>query len=266
MNDAQAIKFLEEILSGTGGYMNERQFEDVVQRIVEETSGSNFDDVGKFHEKFELDNVTHRGPGPRLDNEELIRFRLNFMLEELLEFAEAHNYVIGFHPQKGKFEFNLPGPNAAASSIDREKSFDSLLDLAYVVFGTAHVLGYPWHEGWAEVQRANMTKERVQRAEDSARGSTFDVIKPKGWTPPGIQTILERHGWYFEEHTKGPIAPEKICQHKDKNSRIPCIANTVERSNYCAIHQKDHEVVAITDTDGDASLLVRGSTETRKTE
>lgn len=156
---------------------------------------SNYSDVGDFHQRFKLDNVTHTKAGPRPENPELMKFRLEFMLEELLEFAEATNYVLGFDPALGKFTFTIPGPNARAQPVDHAKAFDSLLDLAYVVFGSAQVLGYPWQRGWNEVQRANMTKIRAERAEDSLRGSTFDVVKPSGWTAPDIATVLRNHGF-----------------------------------------------------------------------
>lgn len=156
---------------------------------------SNFSDVGDFHHKFNLDNVTHKQPGPRPENQELMQFRLKFMLEELLEFAEATNFVLGFDPALGKFTFTLPGPNAQAAPVDHAKAFDSLLDLAYVVFGSAQVLGYPWQEGWDAVQTANMQKIRVTRIEDSLRGSTFDVVKPPGWTPPDITDVLRKRGF-----------------------------------------------------------------------
>lgn len=152
---------------------------------------TNFDDVGDFHNKFKLDNVTHNGAGPREVSEELIRFRANFMQEELHEFRNG------------------------AAIMDHEKMFDALLDLAYVVFGTAQLLGYPWQAGWDEVQRANMAKERclldhvfVQRdgvnqcmkcnqpkEHHSLRGSEFDVIKPAGWTSPALSPILEASGF-----------------------------------------------------------------------
>lgn len=46
---------------------------------------------------------------------------------------------------------------------------------------------------WKDVQRANMSKERALRAEDSKRGSTWDVIKPKGWTAPDPQAVIEAY-------------------------------------------------------------------------
>jgi len=49
-----------------------------------------------------------------------------------------------------------------------------------------------WDEFWADVQRANMSKERATKASDSKRGSTFDVIKPAGWKAPDTEGILAK--------------------------------------------------------------------------
>ena len=132
---------------------------------------SDFDDVGDFHEKFGLDNVTHHGAGQRDVDESLMNFRIKFMREELDEFEGA--YEIG----------------------DEAGMFDALMDLVYVAMGTAHLKGYPWHSGWAEVQRANMAKVRAASdGRDSKRSSPWDVVKPPGWTPPDVQGVLLRTG------------------------------------------------------------------------
>jgi hypothetical protein len=65
-----------------------------------------------------------------------------------------------------------------------------------VVFGTAHLNGYPWQEGWDLVQQANITKERAAAdGSNSKRGSSFDVVKPEGWTAPDINGLLLKKGW-----------------------------------------------------------------------
>ena len=48
-----------------------------------------------------------------------------------------------------------------------------------------------WDMLWDDVQRANMTKERAVRADQSKRGSTYDVFKPTGWVGPQTQAIVE---------------------------------------------------------------------------
>jgi predicted HAD superfamily Cof-like phosphohydrolase len=50
-----------------------------------------------------------------------------------------------------------------------------------------------WNDLWTDVQRANMSKERALKASDSKRGSTYDVIKPVGWTPPQTEEIIAKH-------------------------------------------------------------------------
>lgn len=140
---------------------------------------TDFHDVGMFQEKFGMDNCTFHAPGPRPEDKELIDFREKFMNEELYEFAVAR--------EQG----------------DIVRMFDALLDLVYVAEGTAHFLGLPWDEGWAEVQRANMKKRRATSVEESqastGRGSAFDVVKPEGWTPPDLAKILRRYGFTIKE-------------------------------------------------------------------
>lgn len=147
---------------------------------------SDFHDVGEFHEKFGLDNCTHHEPGPREVPADLVEFRAQFLAEELEETLHA----MGF-----KGAMVTLGLRDIDAKIDHEKVFDGLIDLNYVSHGTAHLFGYPWAQGWAAVQRANMAKERAKEARQSARGSVWDVIKPAGWQPPDIKGLLERWGF-----------------------------------------------------------------------
>lgn len=48
-----------------------------------------------------------------------------------------------------------------------------------------------WDMMWDDVQRANMSKERAVRADQSKRGSTYDVIKPIGWVAPRSEEMIE---------------------------------------------------------------------------
>lgn len=116
--------------------------------------------VHEFHEKFGLplgkdDQLTH--------NIDAIVFRLKFLKEELDELEEA------------------------LGDANRVKAFDALLDLAYVAYSTALFLGVgpaQWHAGMHAVHSCNMAKVRVAKAEDSKRGSAYDVKKPEGWVGP----------------------------------------------------------------------------------
>ena len=110
-------------------------------------------DIKDFHEKFQL---TYIGP-PRELPDELAKFRKAFMEEELDEYIDSRY---------------LPG------------KLDALVDLMYVVLGTAYLHGFPFEEAWRRVHEANMKKVRAQ----SSR-SKFDVIKPEGWTPPALSDL-----------------------------------------------------------------------------
>jgi len=173
----------------------------------EVSKATNFDDVGDFHQKFDLDNVTHRGMGPRPSlDDSIIPFRIGFMLEERQEFCEAVGYKITLD-HTGKLK--LIKFRQSNHRVDHDLAFDALIDLVYVAMGTAHFMGYPWQLGWRLVQRANMGKVRARKdASDSKRGSSFDVVKPDGWKAPDIKSLLERAGFVFTE----PHAAEDIDQ------------------------------------------------------
>lgn len=138
---------------------------------------TDFQKVGDFHKKFEIPYVESgtmlSSPQPRQVASDVVEFRTRFMQEELDEWK------------------------AACEAGDDAKAFDALLDLAYVVLGTAHVMGYPWPEGFEMVHRANMAKERASSARDarSARGHALDVVKPAGWAAPDIEWLLRSFGW-----------------------------------------------------------------------
>lgn len=141
-----------------------------------------FKQVGDFHAKFELptaysyygeinqDFKLKRDPQfLTIDNH---LFRRKFMQEELEEF------------------------DAACAVGDLPKAADALVDLVYVVLGTAHLMGLPFNELWEAVQAANMAKERaVANDARSKRGHRLDVVKPEGWVAPPIAEILEKAGW-----------------------------------------------------------------------
>jgi predicted HAD superfamily Cof-like phosphohydrolase len=128
-----------------------------------------YKDVGEFHQKFGLPAFETR---PRDWDDELVDYRYKFLKEELDEFAEG------------------------VLDKDHAKMLDALIDLVYVAAGTAHLLGYPWYTGWDRVQTANMAKIRAAKdGSDSKRGSSWDVVKPEGWTPPNIEEVLRIYGF-----------------------------------------------------------------------
>jgi predicted HAD superfamily Cof-like phosphohydrolase len=120
-------------------------------------------DIKEFHEKFDLkgsDIPTRLSP-------ELVKFRIKFMHEELMEFEDAvtHDDIAG--------------------------QLDALVDLVYVALGTSYLAGLPFEAAWDEVHACNMRKVRAgPNGEGSKRGSPHDVIKPEGWKGPDYSKIL----------------------------------------------------------------------------
>lgn len=138
--------------------------------------GREYDDVKDFHLKFEVPTDESRQLGLMPLDE--VEYRAAFLGEELDEFKAAC------------YAGDLPG------------AADALIDLVYVAKGTALLLGISpacWEELWADVQRANMAKERATSAADprSKRSHSLDVVKPAGWVGPDGAAILRKHGADF---------------------------------------------------------------------
>lgn len=150
---------------------------------------SDFSKVGDFHQKFGLP-VADGAPITIPDDVAL--FRLKFLLEELTEIADGYGYQL---------TANIA---PAGNRPDLPKVADGLVDLVYVALGTAHMHSLPWAALFAEVQRANLSKERAAHSDDnrSVRKHSLDVVKPKDFRPPNIVEVLMKAGW------PGPESPE----------------------------------------------------------
>jgi len=131
---------------------------------------TNFERVGEFHRKFDLP-VVDATTKVRLTDNETFLFRLDLILEETTEMLRDH--------RKG----------------DVAKTADAIGDLLYVTYGLAHYMGLPIDQIFAEIHRANMSKERSTGNGDarSTRGSAIDVVKPLDFVPPNIQRIIDAH-------------------------------------------------------------------------
>lgn len=145
---------------------------------------SQFDDVGRFHRRFDLpvsrwcgasipgarDPYPYRVPGI-VDNATFL-FRYQFLLEELGELLAAHR------------------------ARDLPAIADALVDLVYVALGTAHYYGLPFDALFDAVQRTNLNKVKPRVDAESKRGSArLDVVKPPGWRPPDLAVVLRAAGW-----------------------------------------------------------------------
>ena len=67
---------------------------------------------------------------------------------------------------------------------------DACADLKWVIEGLEHTLKIPQQQVWDEVARSNLAKigadGKVHKREDGK------VLKPEGWTPPDIKSIIRR--------------------------------------------------------------------------
>lgn len=135
---------------------------------------SDYEKVKAFHKKFNV--PTDEGSaGPALPGSDVLAYRADFLQEELDEFVDSY------------------------LDQDLEGATDALLDLVYVAYGTALLMGISplaWQELFDDVQRANMAKERATSADDprSKRKHSLDVVKPEGWVGPRGADILRKHG------------------------------------------------------------------------
>tara|TARA_Y100001938_G_scaffold126408_1_gene178327 strand:- start:956 stop:1411 length:456 start_codon:yes stop_codon:yes gene_type:complete len=134
-------------------------------------------DIDAFHKKYGFEKNNKVGIP---DNNELVNFRTSFLLEELAEYTQA------------------------ITKKDAAGALDALVDIVYIALGTAWLFNLPFEKAWEQVQKANMSKIR-SKSKSKKRGTSFDVIKPKGWTPPDIEQIIE------EEREK---------QNEDINNRV----------------------------------------------
>lgn len=97
----------------------------------------------------------------------LLKFRIDFLVEELKETMDA-------------FDEN-----------DAEEIVDGLIDLCVVAIGTLDAFGVDAHMAWDRVLEANMNKlPGVKESRPNPWGLP-DLIKPKGWVAP---SHTDNHG------------------------------------------------------------------------
>lgn len=139
-------------------------------------------DIFDFHFKFGLE---YEGP-PRVLPPDLAKFRIKFVDEEANEYCK-HEAAASAE----RFILTASASDPANYAFHLEHMLDGLVDLVYVAIGTSHLHGFDFREAWRRVHAANMKKVRAKSADDSKRGSTWDVVKPEGWSPPSHIDLVE---------------------------------------------------------------------------
>tara|TARA_Y100000361_G_C10984304_1_gene250732 strand:+ start:121 stop:576 length:456 start_codon:yes stop_codon:yes gene_type:complete len=134
-------------------------------------------DIDSFHKKYKFEKNEKVGIP---DDNELVNFRTSFLIEELAEYTQA------------------------ITKKDSAAALDALVDIVYIALGTAWLFNLPFEKAWNEVQKANMSKIRT-KSKSKKRGTSFDVVKPKGWIAPDIEQIIEEEREKQNENTSNRI-------------------------------------------------------------
>lgn len=85
--------------------------------------------------------------------------------------------------------------NQAIERNDLEQIYDGILDMLYVLIGTAHVYGLPLNQGMQSVHNANM-----QKLHATGDSQCNKPIKPPGWKPPNLREVLKANGWRGDKY------------------------------------------------------------------
>ena len=170
------------------------------------------DDISDFHTKFGLLPYGSFKETPV----DFIAFREKFLVEEAAETMKAMGerdkagaldglvdlayvamgtvYMAYNAPEEVRFSLNDVGLLGIAMIVDGVRlgpaSKQWLVDLSYGCMKVASALNWNFTEAWARVHHANMQKVRVERIEDSKRGSVFDIVKPSGWVAPDLSDLV----------------------------------------------------------------------------
>ena len=112
-------------------------------------------DMAVMHAKFDVNKAVESMSPEVL--KEFLKFRINFLQEELDEMKKADN---------------------------ADDVVDALIDLCVVAIGTLDSFGIDAYKAWDEVHNANMSKEPgIKESRPNPLGLP-DLIKPEGWKGP----------------------------------------------------------------------------------
>lgn len=117
---------------------------------------------------------------------------------DILEFADKFGHYIEAHPcippekvkvlRKNLIKEETEELLKAIEEDDLEGIADGAADSIVVILGTLIAYGIVFQSVWDEVHRTNMAKVGGATREDGKS------LKPEGWQPPDIKSILVRQG------------------------------------------------------------------------
>lgn len=134
-----------------------------------------FGDNAAMHAKYGVHDAVRNMSVDKMNAH--LKFRLDFILEELTETYRAAGYVLMSNVQQVDVPANL-GP------ADAEEVVDGLIDTIVVAAGTLDVLDIDSARAWNEVHAANMDKEVGIKASRPNPLNLPDLIKGPTWQAP----------------------------------------------------------------------------------
>ena len=132
-------------------------------------------DIANMHEKFGVNNVVANFSPEQLNS--FLKFRLDFILEELKESYKAAGYELQSTLNQVKLAHAL-------TEEDAEEVVDGLIDISVVAIGTLDVLQVDSYKAWDSVLNANMAKEVGIKPSRPNKLGLPDLVKPVGWCAP----------------------------------------------------------------------------------
>lgn len=78
-------------------------------------------------------------------------------------------------------------------AVNAVAAADAVMDLIVVLIGYGLSQGWPMEKLWNEVIRSNMAKIDPDTGTVRKRADG-KILKPDGWTPPDLMTVMTKHG------------------------------------------------------------------------
>jgi predicted HAD superfamily Cof-like phosphohydrolase len=136
----------------------------------------------------------------RPDKEGIDRLLMEDFVRDVVKFHERYGINYDGKPRQltpTEFAFRLARTEEEVKEWVQAKSLaeqlDALLDLIYIVLGTAHLQGFTpeiIYKAWGRIQAANMAKERSSVNNPGKYGDKNDIVKPKGWKAPNHEDLV----------------------------------------------------------------------------
>jgi len=117
-------------------------------------------DIQRLHDKMDVTDWLVKNRDDKEKMMKLLKFRLDFLREELVETEIAYG------------------------DGDAEEIVDGLIDLCVVAIGTLDLMDVDAYDAWDEILKANMTKKPGIKPERPNPLGLPDLIKPEGWVAP----------------------------------------------------------------------------------